>query len=59
MVEQLLRGDINDSASFIRSIEPCVVKSFLQMVIERIIIYNGKVSEIRFRNGVPLKFTYK
>ena len=59
MVEQLLRGDINDPASFIRSIEPSVVKSFLQTVIERIIIYNGKVSEIRFRNGVPLKFTYK
>lgn len=59
MVEQLLRGDINDPASFIRSIDPSVVKSFLQTVIERIIIYNGKVSEIRFRNGVPLKFTYK
>ena len=59
MVEQLLRGDINDPASFIRSIDPSVVKSFLKTVIERIIIYNGKVSEIRFRNGVPLKFTYK
>lgn len=59
MVEKLLHGDINDPVDFVRSIDPNVVKSFLQTTVGRIIIYNGSVSEIRFKNGTPLRFIYK
>lgn len=59
MVEQLLYGNTDDPAKFIRTVDPIAVKSFLQMFIEKIIVYDGKVSKVCFKNLAPLKFTYK
>ena len=58
MVDQLLKGDCSDPVDYIRNIDLSVVKSFLQTIIRKIIIANGKVLSIQFRNGTSLEFVY-
>lgn len=58
MVDQLLKGDCSDPVDYIRNIDLSVVKSFLQTIIKKIIIANGKVLSIQFRNGTSLEFIY-
>lgn len=59
MVNQLMQGDCDDTASFVRSVDSKVVKAFIQTIIESIIISDGRVSAIHFKNGLTHTFVYK
>lgn len=59
MVERIMNGDRDDPASFIRNVDLSVVKSFLNAIIRKIVILNGKVSSIEFKNGITLEFSYE
>lgn len=59
MVDALLGNKISDPVDLIRSLDPAVVKSFVNIVISKIIIKQGVVSSIHFRNGMVHKFIYK
>lgn len=59
MVEHLLNGDCNDPGSFIRDVDLSVVKSFLTTIIRKIVILDGQISSVTFRNGLLLDFCYR
>lgn len=42
-----------------RSMDPLVTKSFIKMVIKKIVILDGKITAIEFANGITHKFLYK
>lgn len=54
-----MNGDRDDPVSFIRNVDLSVVKSFLNTIIRKIVILNGKVSSIEFKNGITLEFSYE
>ena len=41
-----------------QSVDPSVLKTFVVSVIDNIVIYNGKVKSIVFRNGLAATFEY-
>lgn len=43
----------------IRKIDSRIIKEFINSVIQKIVIKNGKVMSIRFKNGLKHKFLYK
>ncbi len=43
----------------IRKIDPQIIKEFINTVIQKIVIKNGRVMSIRFKNGLEHKFLYK
>ena len=47
-----------DYDKFIRTIDPQIVKNFMQNVIPKIVVKNGKITSIMFSNGVEHKFLY-
>lgn len=59
MVEHIMNGDCNDPSSFIRNIDPSVVKSFLQSILSNIVILDSNVSSVKFKNGITLEFQYE
>lgn len=42
-----------------RTVDPLVTKSFIKMVIKKIVILDGKILSIEFTNGITHKFLYK
>lgn len=48
-----------DFKKLIRKIDNSVIKSFVQSVIEKIVVKNGRVTQITFKNGLIHKFLYK
>ncbi len=59
MVDALLGNKTGDPVGLVRSIDPAVIKSFINTVISKIVIKDGTVSSIHFRNGMVHKFIYK
>ena len=59
MVEKLLDDRYVDYEKYIRRIDPSVPRNFLQNIIERIEINDGRVVSISFKNGMTHKFSYK
>lgn len=59
MVDALMGNKSGDPAGLVRSIDPSVIKSFVNTVISKIVIRNGTVDSIHFRNGMVHKFVYK
>ncbi len=59
MVDALLGNKSGDPVGLVRSVEPEVIKSFIKTVISKVVIKNGAVSSIHFRNGMVHKFIYK
>lgn len=59
MVQAMMGDHPLDSIDFIRSIDPAVIKSFLNTVLDKIVITNGKITSIHFKNGMVHKFCYK
>lgn len=43
---------------FIRTIDPQIVKNFMQSVVQKIVVKNGKITSIMFSNGIEHKFLY-
>lgn len=59
MSHQLQDKRFIDFDKLIRKIDPMVVKEFINSIISKIVIKNGKVTSIRFKNGLEHKFLYK
>ncbi len=60
LVSQQLRDKrfINFDA-FVRKTKPKILKEFVNSVIKKIVVSDGKIMAIRFRNGVEHRFLYK
>lgn len=43
----------------IRKIDSRVIKDFVSSVVQKVVIKNGRVMSIRFRNGIEHNFLYK
>lgn len=54
-----MQSDCEDASKFIRSVDSKVIKSFIQTIIENVIITDGRVTDIIFKNGIHHTFTYK
>lgn len=48
-----------DAEKLLRQIDTHVVKEFLNSVVQKIVIKDGRVLSIRFKNGLEHKFLYK
>ena len=59
MVEKLLDEKEIDYEKYIRGIEPEIPRSFIQKIISRIEVIDGRVSAITFSNGITTQFQYK
>ena len=59
MTHQLQGKRFINFENMIRKIDPQVVKEFLRSVIQKIVIKDGRVISIRFKNGLEHKFLYK
>lgn len=46
-------------AKMSRTVDPLIIKSFVKMVIKKIVILDGKIMSIEFSNGITHKFLYK
>ena len=58
MQQQLQEKRYIDYEKFIRTIDPQIVKNFMQSVIQKIVVRDGKICSIMFSNGVEHKFLY-
>ena len=45
--------------SLLKSVDKKLLKSFVNSIIQKIVIQNGKITEIQFRNGINHQFLYK
>lgn len=45
-------------SKFIQSMDKAVIKEFVQSVISKIVVFDGKIVSIRFLNGIEHKFLY-
>ena len=59
MTHQLQNKRYIEFDKLIRKIDANVIKEFINSVIQKIVIKNGKVVSIRFKNGLEHKFLYK
>ena len=59
MTQQLQEKRFIDFEKLIRKIDPKIIKEFVNSVIQKIVIKDGKVISIRFKNGLEHKFLYK
>lgn len=59
MVDQLLSDHTIDFEKYIRSIDPSIPRSFLQSILFKIEVTNGKVISIQLKNGLLVRFFYK
>ena len=58
MQQQLQEKRYIDYEKFIRTIDPQIVKNFMQSVVQKIVAKDGKITSIMFSNGVEHKFLY-
>ena len=59
MLHQLQNKRFIEFDKLIRKIDAKIIKEFVNSVITKIVIKNGKVVSIRFKNGLEHKFLYK
>lgn len=59
MTHQLQNKRFIDFEKLIRKIDPVIVKEFINSVTQKIVIKQGKIASIRFKNGIEHKFLYK
>jgi hypothetical protein len=60
MIDQLLNFRKSDDAKIIvETIEPSVLKSFIRMVVESITVTNSLVTNVLFKSGLSLSFSYE
>jgi len=59
MTNQLQDKRYIDFEKLIRNIDPKIIKDFINSVVQKIVIKDGKVMAIRFKNGLEHKFLYK
>lgn len=43
----------------IRKIDPQIIKEFVNSIVKKVVIKDGRVMSIRFKNGLEHKFLYK
>lgn len=58
MQQQLQEKRYVDYEKFVRTIDPQIVKNFMQSVIQKIVVKDGKIMSIMFSNGIEHKFLY-
>lgn len=59
MTHQLQNKRFIDFAKLIKKIDSHVIKEFINSVVQKIVIKDGLVASIRFKNGLEHKFLYK
>ena len=56
---KLIEDRYIDYEKYIRAIDPSIPHSFLQQIIDHIVVNDGRVTSITFKNGATHTFTYK
>ena len=59
MANKLIEDRYIDYEKYIRAIDPSIPRSFLQQIIDHIVVNDGRVISITFKNGSTHTFTYK
>ena len=59
MVEKLLDDRYVDYEKYIRKIDPMIPRDFLNNIIQQIVVTDGRVTSISFKNGMTHQFVYK
>ena len=59
MTHQLQDKRFIDFEKLIRKVDPVIVKEFINSVTQKIVIKQGRIASIRFKNGLEHKFLYK
>ena len=59
MAQQLTEKRHIDYARFMRKADPQIVKNFIQSVCANFCIKSGRVTSIRFKNGIEHQFFYR
>lgn len=59
MANKLIEDRYIDYEKYIRAIDPSIPRSFLQQIIDHIVVNDGRVTSITFKNGATHTFTYK
>lgn len=59
MTHRLQDKGFIDFEKLIRKINPVIVKEFINSVTQKIVIKQGRVAAIRFKNGIEHKFSHK
>ncbi len=59
MANKLIEDRYIDYEKYIRAIDPSIPHSFLQQIIDHIVVNDGRVTSITFKNGATHTFTYK
>lgn len=59
MTHQLQNKRFIEFDKLIKKIDPKIIKEFVNSVVQKIVIKNGRVTSIRFKNGLEHKFLYK
>ena len=59
MVEKLMGDNYIDYEKYISGIDANIPRNFLTTIIDTIEITNGRVSSIKFKNGMLHEFIYK
>lgn len=59
MSQQLLTKRYVNFDTMIRKIDTKIIKDFVNSVIKKIVILDGKILSIRFKNGIEHKFLYE
>ena len=59
MTHQLQDKRYIDFEKLIRKVDPIIIKEFINSVTQKIVIKQGRIISIRFKNGLEHKFLYK
>ena len=59
MANKLIEDRYIDYEKYIRAIDPSIPRSFLRQIIDHIVVNDGRVISITFKNGSTHTFTYK
>lgn len=59
MANKLIEDRYIDYEKYIRTIDPSIPRSFLRQIIDHIVVNDGRVISITFKNGSTHTFTYK
>ena len=59
LANKLIEKRYIDYEKYIRTIDPSIPRSFLQQIIDHIVVNDGRVTSITFKSGATHTFTYK
>ncbi|MBQ8308934.1 MAG: recombinase family protein [Clostridia bacterium] len=59
MSQQLLTKRYVDFEKLIKKLDPKIIKTFINSIVKKIVISDGKILSICFKNGIEHKFLYK